>query len=140
ALKIIKNLECPKGLQEFKSLEVIKGVEHNHLIELHAYWILDRNGEVIPDDVRDQPDAPAPSMLIVASRLAHKNLLDRLKECRKDGLQGIPVDELLRYMVQVASAIDHLNTAQHHHGDQLIANQHRDIKPENILLAPDNPV
>src|SRR5262249_58874117 len=90
ALKVIKTLECPKGLQEFKSLEVIKGVEHNHLIELHAYWILDKDGEVISDDMRDRPDAPAPSMLVIATRLAYKNLLDRLKECRRQELPATP--------------------------------------------------
>jgi serine/threonine protein kinase len=140
ALKVIRNLECPKGLQEFKSLEVIKGVEHNYLIELHAYWLLDKNGDVIPDELRDRPDAPAPSALVIASRLAHKSLLDRLKECRKQGLPGIPAHELIHYMGQVAAAIDHLNTPQHPMGGELIAIQHRDIKPENILLARDNTV
>lgn len=142
ALKVIRNLECPKGAQEFKSLETIKNIEHNHLIELHAYWILDKDGEVIPDESRDRDDAPIPGTLVIASRLAFKNLLDRLKECRKQGMPGIPLQELIYYMNQVAAAIDHLNAAQHPtpSGDQLIAIQHRDIKPENILLSKDNTV
>jgi serine/threonine protein kinase len=57
ALKIIRNLEGGGGRQEFKALELIKGVEHNHLMELRAYWLLDKEGMVIPDDVRERPDA-----------------------------------------------------------------------------------
>src|SRR5262249_18028161 len=53
ALKIIRNLESGGGKQEFRALEMIKGVEHNHLMELRAYWLLDKEGNVIPDDVRE---------------------------------------------------------------------------------------
>lgn len=135
ALKIIRNLEGVQGRQEFKALELIKGVDHNHLMELHAFWLLDRNGNVIPDEDRDRPDAPNPSILVIASKLANKNLLQRLNECRGEGLDGIPPVELMGYMQQAAEAIDYLNTPQHQLGDRKVSIQHRDIKPENILLA-----
>jgi serine/threonine protein kinase len=135
ALKIIRNLEGVQGKQEFKALELIKGVDHNHLMELHAFWLLDRNGNVIPDEERDRPDAPTPSILVIASKLANMNLLQRLNECRGDGIEGIPLPELMNYMRQAAEAIDYLNTPQHQLGDRKVSIQHRDIKPENILLA-----
>lgn len=140
ALKIISNLEGPLGKQEFRGLEVIKEVEHNHLMEIHAYWLLDQTGNIIPDEWRGRASSPPPRMLVIASGLANKNLAQRLKECQRDGLSGIPIDELMRYMQQVAEAIDYLNFPQHLQGDHYIAIQHRDIKPENILLTRDNTV
>lgn len=135
AIKIIRNLDGSAGKQEFRALELIKGVDHNHLMELHAYWLLDREGAVIPDEIRDKPGAPVPSTLVIASKLASKNLLQRLKECIDAGERGIPVAELLGQMRQAAQAIDYLNDSKHPLGDRCVAIQHRDIKPENILLA-----
>src|SRR5262249_482062 len=105
ALKVIPNMEAVQGEQGFKALELIKGADQNNLMELHAYWLLDSFGNVIPDEVRHRPDAPPASILVIASKLASKNLLQRLNECRAAGLHGIPLPELLRYMRQTAEAI-----------------------------------
>jgi serine/threonine protein kinase len=137
ALKIIRNLDKGPGKQEFKALELIKGVDHNHLLDLQAFWLLDAQGEVIPDEVRQQPNPPRASTLVIATKLANKNLLQRLHECQQAGLVGIPPDELLAYMRQAALAIDHLNECQHRVDDHNVSIQHRDIKPENILLVRD---
>jgi serine/threonine protein kinase len=141
ALKIIRNLESTHGKQEFKALELIKGVEHNHLMELHAYWLLDKTGRVIPDAPRPgaarnaNADGPPPNTLVIATKLASQNLQQRLKECQEKGEDGIPVEELLGYLKQAAQAIDYLNAPQHQLGNRRVSIQHRDIKPENILLA-----
>jgi serine/threonine protein kinase len=135
ALKIIRNLQNTKGKREFRALELIKGVDHNHLMEVHAFWLLDHDGTIIPDDVREKPGAPTPHTLVIASKLAEKNLLQRLEECRMEAGGGIPIPELLNYMRQAADALDYLNAPQHPLGDQRVAIQHRDIKPENILLS-----
>jgi serine/threonine protein kinase len=135
AVKIVLNLSDTKGKQEFRALEIIKTVEHNHLMELHAYWLLDESGVVIPDEIRDLPDAPAAHTLVIAGKLASKNLTQRLEECQKAGSPGIPVEELLHYMRQSADAIDYLNAPHHLLGDRRVSIQHRDIKPENILLT-----
>ncbi|MGE3807206.1 MAG: protein kinase, partial [Gemmataceae bacterium] len=135
ALKIIRNLEGSQGQQEFRALELIKQVDHNHLMELHAYWLIDRQGTLIPDELRDKPDAPRASTLVIASKLATKNLLQRLHECEEEGRAGIPPGELLDYMRESAEAIDYLNAPVHELGDRKVSIQHRDIKPENILIA-----
>ena len=59
--------------------------------------------------------------------LADRNLWDRFKECRAQGLPGIPRDELLRYMEETAEALDLMNNTY-----QL---QHLDIKPQNLFLV-----
>src|SRR5204863_657989 len=84
-------------------------------------------------EVRHRSDAPDPSTLVIASKLANQNLHQRVTECHQQGMEGIPVKELLAYMKQAAQAVDYLNAPQH--GDRKVSIQHRDIKPENILLA-----
>ena len=59
--------------------------------------------------------------------LAERNLWDRFKECRTQGLPGIPRDELLNYMDEAAEALDLMNNQY-----QL---QHLDIKPQNLFLV-----
>jgi serine/threonine protein kinase len=134
AIKIIDKLQGA-GKQEFKALKLIKNVQHEYLLDLHGLWLLDAEDRVIPDEAQERPDPPAASMLVVATKLAGKNLLDRLAECQKEGQAGLPPAELLGYMRQAAEAIDYLNECRHPLGDQLVSIQHRDIKPDNILLA-----
>jgi serine/threonine protein kinase len=136
ALKLIRNLEAG-GKQEFRALELLKSLDHNHLMELRAYWLLDSNGDVMTEELRQLPDAPPASILVVATKLASKNLKERLDECRRaqGGKGGIPLPELIGYMRQAAAALDHLNAPIHQLGTRKVAIQHRDIKPENILLA-----
>ena len=43
--------------------------------------------------------------------LADRNLWDRFKECRAQGLPGIPRDELLGYMDETAEALDLMNNS-----------------------------
>ena len=59
--------------------------------------------------------------------LADRNLWDRFRECRDQGLPGIPREELLRYMEEAAEVLDLMNDEY-----QL---QHLDIKPQNLFLV-----
>jgi serine/threonine protein kinase len=137
ALKIIRDLDRAggRGKQEFKALEVIQRVTHNHLMELRAYWLLDRQGQPIPDEVRGTSVAPISVTLIIATKLADKNLAQVLEEYQARGMPGIPMQELLRYTRQAAEAIDYLNAPRHKLGDRRVSIQHRDVKPDNIMLA-----
>jgi serine/threonine protein kinase len=68
--------------------------------------------------------------------LADGSLLDRFRETQAGGLPGIPFDELLEYMIDVARGLDYLNGHRHDLGDgRRVGIQHRDLKPENILLS-----
>src|SRR5262249_22740658 len=65
--------------------------------------------------------------LVIVMELADRNLETRFKECRGEGLLGIPREELLGYLEEAAEALDLMNI-QH----QL---QHLDIKPQNLFLV-----
>lgn len=137
ALKIIRDLDRAggRGKQEFKALELIQRVAHNNLMELRAYWLLDKHGGVIPDEFRGRPGAPAPTTLVIASKLADKNLAQLLDEHVAHGEAGVPPLALLELLKQVAHALDYLNSPRHRLGDRLVSIQHRDVKPDNIMLV-----
>jgi hypothetical protein len=93
--------------QELKALKRVKQVRHPYLLALDRYDIVD-------------------GRLMIVMELADCNLWDRFRECRGQGLQGIPRDELLLYMTEAAEVLDLMN-------DQFQL-QHLDIKPQNLFL------
>jgi eukaryotic-like serine/threonine-protein kinase len=94
--------------QELKALSRVKTVRHPYILSLERYDIID-------------------GQLLIVMELADRNLWDRYKECRTQGLPGIPREELLSYMEESAEALDLMNSQY-----QL---QHLDIKPQNIFLV-----
>src|SRR6266545_132632 len=93
--------------QELKALNRVKSVRHPYILSLERFDIID-------------------GRLIIVSELADGTLWDRFKECRAQGLSGIPGEELLRYMAEAAEALDLMNEQFHL--------QHLDIKPQNLFL------
>jgi serine/threonine protein kinase len=65
--------------------------------------------------------------LMIVTELADKNLHEVLKDWQAEGRAGIPRDELLRYLAEVAEVLDLMNLQ---HGLQ-----HLDIKPQNLFLV-----
>src|SRR6266478_3127308 len=94
--------------QELKALSRVKTVRHPYILSLERYDIID-------------------GQLIIVMELADRSLWDRYKECRAQGLPGIPRDELLGYLREAAEALDLMNNQY-----QL---QHLDIKPQNLFLV-----
>jgi eukaryotic-like serine/threonine-protein kinase len=94
--------------QEAKALERVKGIRHPYILSLEQFRIID-------------------GQLIIVMELADRNLWDRFRECRGQGLLGIPRDELMRYMEETAEALDLMNN---HY--QI---QHLDVKPQNLFLV-----
>src|SRR5436309_2518695 len=93
--------------QELKALKRVKTVRHPYLLVLDRYDIVD-------------------GRLMIVMELADCNLWDRFRECRQQGLPGIPRDELMLYMAETAEVLDLMN-------DQFQL-QHLDIKPQNLFL------
>jgi serine/threonine protein kinase len=94
--------------QELKALSRVKTVRHPYILSLERYDIID-------------------GQLLIVMELADRNLWDRFKECRSQGLQGIPRGELLNIMEESAEALDLMNNQY--------GLQHLDIKPQNIFLV-----
>ena len=97
-----------RATQEYKALSRVKTVRHPYILSLERYDVID-------------------GQLIIVMELADRSLWDRFKECRAQGLPGIPRDELLSYMAEAAEALDLMNNQY-----QL---QHLDIKPQNLFLV-----
>jgi serine/threonine protein kinase len=107
AVKIISHsLNQEEAQRERDALEHVKRLRHTYLVQTQACYAV--NGR-----------------LYVVMDLADCTLNDRVKECREQGLPGLPLDELLRYMREAAEALDYLHSEGVHH---------RDIKPANLLL------
>src|SRR5947209_13078643 len=94
--------------QELKALSRVKQVRHPYILSLERYDIID-------------------GQLIIVMELADRSLWDRFRECRQQGLTGIPREELLIYIEETAEALDLMNNQF-----QL---QHLDIKPQNLFLV-----
>jgi hypothetical protein len=107
AVKIIyRSREQKLAEREHQALELIKELRHPFLLQTHAYWSLEDH-------------------LLIAMDLADGTLTERLKQCKEQGLPGIPAPDLLRIFREAAEAIDFL------HRNNVL---HRDIKPANVLL------
>ena len=108
---VFGDLSCANGdqraEQELKALKRVQSVRHPYILSLERIEIVD-------------------GQLMIVMELADRSLWDRFKECRTQGLPGIPREELLRYMEESAEALDLMNVEH-----QL---QHLDIKPQNIFL------
>jgi serine/threonine protein kinase len=100
--------ESQRADQELKAMKRVTSVRHPYILSLERFDIIE-------------------GRLLIVMELADRNLWDRFKECRTQGLPGIPRDELLNYLQETAEALDLMNSQY-----QL---QHLDIKPQNLFLV-----
>jgi serine/threonine protein kinase len=103
--------DSARAEQERKALcrLIEKNIRHAFILSLERIEIVDKR------------------QLIIVSELADRTLWDRFRECRAQGMQGIPREELLGYLSDTAEALDFMNATH-----QL---QHLDIKPQNLFLV-----
>ena len=94
--------------QELKALRRVQDIRHPYVLSLERYDILE-------------------GQLIIVMELADRNLWDQFRECRSQGLPGIPREILIRFMEEAAEALDLMNN---HY--QI---QHLDIKPQNLFVV-----
>ena len=136
AVKIIP-LSSRQGLKEFRAIRLVKQIRHPNLVPIMAFWLKDRQGNFIDDSLADDAESmqALASELIIVMGLGEKSLNDRLMECSRSGRCGIPLEELLGYMLDAARAIDYLNRRAHLVDSASVGIQHCDIKPHNILIV-----
>lgn len=94
--------------QEFDAFLHIKTIRHPFLLSLERVEQIDGD-------------------LVMVMELADQQMRDRFDECRREGLPGIPRDELLGFFGEAAEALDVLNTEHHL--------QHLDVKPANLFIT-----
>jgi tetratricopeptide (TPR) repeat protein len=116
ALKFIR-LGEQAGRIELRSLELMKGIRHAHLLPMFGAW--QKEG-----------------LLIIAMELADRTLWHRWQETIQQGLPGIPQEEMLVYLHEAAKGLDFLNDRRHQTPTgETLGIQHKDIKPQNLLLV-----
>ena len=93
ALKFIR-LDTTEAGSEQRALEVIRNIRHPHLLDV-------------------QFAARVEDCLVIAMPLCDQSLMDRLRACQAQGQPGLPRDELLGYMDELARAVDFLNEPRH---------------------------
>jgi hypothetical protein len=108
-LDAVDDDESRPAEQEFKALNRVKLIRHPYILSLERFEAIE-------------------GQLIIIMELADRNLWDRFRECRGQGLVGVPREELLRYLEETAEAIDLMNGPPNNI-------QHLDIKPQNIFLV-----
>ncbi|QDU62494.1 Tubulin-like protein [Planctomycetes bacterium Pan216] len=97
-----------QAAQELKALARVREVRHPFILSMERFDVIE-------------------NQLVIVTELADRNLEDRMRECQRQGLQGIPRRELLKYLREAAEALD-LMSVEHDL-------QHLDIKPQNLFLV-----
>ena len=72
---------------ELRALDHVRSVRHPFLLSLERIEVVD-------------------GRLLVVTELADESIKDRFEVCRREGLRGIPRDELIRYLRDTADALD----------------------------------
>lgn len=110
AIKVapMENSEDALNSRELDGLQKMRTIRHPYLLSIERFEVID-------------------GFLVIVMELADRSLADRLAECLRNGLSGIPRDELIGYMHEAAEVLDLMNEKH-----EL---QHLDIKPENLFLS-----
>ena len=107
AIKLIFGDDSARMATELRSLNRIKDIRHPFLLSIER---IEQQGE----------------MLAIVTELGDKNLQQYFQDCLARDLPGIPQDDLLEKMRDVADVLDYIY--------QEFALQHLDVKPANLLL------
>ena len=126
-----------RGGKELRGVGLVKKLRHPNLVPLIAYWVKDEFNNIVDGGMLETQSLRGEATeLIIAMGLGDKSLAQRLDEVKKEGLTGVPLDELLNYFTGAAKAIDFLNQPVHLLGSgQGVSIQHCDIKPGNMLIV-----
>ncbi|HET6880117.1 MAG TPA: protein kinase, partial [Pirellulales bacterium] len=115
--------------------------DHPRLARINGWWVLNKSGLDITttpaslSTLATSVEEAMPTTLVIASELTRTNLAHRVEECRQFRGKGIPVEELISYMQQIAEGVDALNDASHAlRGSRWASLVHTDLRPANLLV------
>jgi serine/threonine protein kinase len=115
ALKFLPCGDNVAAAQEIRSIQLVRGLRHAHLVRVERVWC-------------------SPGYIVVAMDLADGSLLDLLDAFQNEYRTPLVPNDICHYLGQVARALDFLNDHQHTIDGQRLGIQHCDIKPTNLLL------
>lgn len=118
ALKFMSSSSGASTVRELRALRAFAAIEHPHLLPIYDVWSI-------------------PGQIVIGMELAEASLLDLMFLYAEEFQTPIETDRLLRYLSQVAGALDFLNARNHLWEGRKVGLQHGDIKPNNILLVGD---
>ncbi len=118
ALKFMSSNNGSSTVRELRALRAFAALEHPHLLPIYDVWSI-------------------PGQIVIGMELAEASLLDLMLLYADEFQKPIETDRLLRYMSQVATALDFLNAHNHQWEGRKVGLQHGDIKPNNLLLVGD---
>jgi serine/threonine protein kinase len=126
----IYDLAAAAGAVDREALSLIQTLtNHPRLSRLSRWWLLNAAGQDVTNETGQA------GTLAIAGELTRTNLAHRVEECRQFRGNGIPVDELLAYMQQVAEGVDAFNDPTHPLGtSRRVALVHTDLRPANLLV------
>lgn len=108
AVKILHGrLDGAQAEAELGALQKLRDVRHPFLLNIERIEVSE-------------------SRVVIVTELAEQSLDDRFEQHRRDGIRGVPRDELLAYLKDAADALDFM---RQRHGLQ-----HLDVKPGNLLI------
>lgn len=118
ALKFMSAHNSVSTIRELRALRAFAAFSHPSLLPINQVWSI-------------------PGQIVIGMELAEGSLLDLMMLYADEFQKPIEVPRLLRYMGEVATALDFLNARRHQWDGRTVGFQHGDIKPNNVLLVGD---
>lgn len=118
ALKFLSGIESNAAPREIRAIEAVRQLHHPHLVRVDSVWMFK-------------------GYIVISMELAEASLLDLLDAYKAEFGSPIIREHACLMLSQVASALDFLNTRQHHIDDKVVAIRHCDVKPSNMLMFGD---
>lgn len=136
------DLSAAGGGIDREALRLLQGLtDQPRLARVNGWWLLNKSAADVTNmtlsasTVATSVEEATPTTLVIASELTRTNLAHRVEECRQFRGRGIPVEELLGYMQQLAEGLDALNDAAHVARDaRRVSLIHTDLRPANVLV------
>jgi len=115
----------PHAIETLRALFALTEFEHDNLLNLHDCWMIRTDGTDVQLDDMANLDASAEGIVVILDNV-EKTLHEKAKEF--EGYEkGMPSNQLLDYLQQIALAVDHLNEVKY--------SAFLDLQPHNILLS-----